>query len=222
LRECVDTYVEHDLNSIFLRPLNPYGIAEENKRSIGYNTGEYIQAYKEALDYIIKLNIEGTFIREEYACIFLQKILTPFPNGFVDIQSPAGIGIECAVYDSNGEVYPSDESRMLARKGDKTFLLGSVFANNYLDIFSGEKLRNLIEDSIVESNPLCLGCPMIPYCGIDPVRKYQESKLQEKLSSCYKYKEILNLLFSYLRENDSAKAVFWSWIRNVPYKEILI
>jgi hypothetical protein len=125
-------------------------------------------------------------------------------------------------YDSNGEVYPSDESRMLARKGDKTFLLGSVFANNYLDIFSGEKLRNLIEDSIVESNPLCLGCPMIPYCGIDPVRKYQESKLQEKLSSCYKYKEILNLLFSYLRENDSAKAVFWSWIRNVPYKEILI
>ena len=55
---------------------------------------------------------------EVYAQLLLQKMLTPFPTGYVDLQSPAGLGIGCVVYNYDGDVYASDEGRMLAEMKD--------------------------------------------------------------------------------------------------------
>ena len=40
--------------------------------------------------------------------------------------SPAGIGLGALVYNYDGDVYASDEGRMLAEMGDHTFRLGNV------------------------------------------------------------------------------------------------
>jgi uncharacterized protein len=61
---------------------------------------------------------------EDFATILLSRILTPFATGFVDLQSPTGVGIAGVVYDYKGNVYPCDEARMLAKMGAPRFHMG--------------------------------------------------------------------------------------------------
>jgi hypothetical protein len=70
-----------------------------------------------------KKNRDGRTFPEIYATLILKKILTPYPTGYVDLQSPAGAGFGVVVYNYDGEVYASDEARMLAEMGDTGFRL---------------------------------------------------------------------------------------------------
>jgi radical SAM protein with 4Fe4S-binding SPASM domain len=156
---------------------------------------EFVEAYKKALLYIIELNLAGTPLVEGYACILLSRILTPFCTGFVDLQSPTGAGINGVVYDFNGDVYPCDEARMLAKMGDRRFYLGSVNRDSYLDIFTSPVLQELIEVSCVETLPGCHSCPLQPYCGSDPCYyAIQGNLVGHRPSSdfCMKHKAIIN------------------------------
>ena len=219
LKDCVDTYVALGFRSIFIRALNPYGLAEKALDDLGYSLDDFLVAYEEVLDYILSLNNQGVFIREELASIFLQKMLTPFSSGFVDIQSPPGVGISCAVYDTDGGIYPSDEGRMLARCSDTTFRLGYVRCNTYEEVFLGDPLRNLIRSNLLETAVHCQGCPYIPYCGIDPVRAYQEKKLHTSHQNCHKYSAIITMLFKKLRTDPDCEKVFFSWLTGISYQE---
>ena len=80
-----------------------------------------MEFYFEGLDYIIDLNLKGFGFTEYYAAMVLRKMLTPFQPGYVDLLSPAGAGVAAVVYNYDGDVYASDESRMLAEMGDKSF-----------------------------------------------------------------------------------------------------
>ena len=115
-REIVDEYVRQGFSSIFLRGINPYGLATKNN----YTTAEFLDFYKAALDHIITLNRAGTSMAEVFATIILTKILTPYPTGYVDLQSPTGSATMVLAYHYNGDVYASDEGRMLAEMGDNT------------------------------------------------------------------------------------------------------
>ena len=101
--------------------------------------------------------------------MILQKMLTPYQPGYVDLRSPAGIGIGAIVYNYDGDVYASDEARMLAEMGDASFRLGNVHRNSYRTIFGGNRLRGLVEGSCVETMPGCSECAFAPFCGSDPV-----------------------------------------------------
>ena len=83
--EIVEEYERLGFNSIFLRALNPYGLARDNSDWDEY-TDKFIDFYKKALDHIIELNLNGRFFIEEFAAIILRKMLTPFCTGFVDLQ----------------------------------------------------------------------------------------------------------------------------------------
>ena len=90
------------------------------------------------MNYIIDINIQDRFFVEEFTSILLRKILTPFTTGFVDLQSPSGIINSVIVYNYDGYVYASDESRMLAEYNDYTFKLGHV-TDRYESIFLWKK-----------------------------------------------------------------------------------
>lgn len=220
LREVVDEYVAKGFTGIFFRALNPYGLAAENCGSLGYTMERFAENYENALDYIIELNLRGTFFVEFFASILLSRILTPFSTGFVDLQSPAGTGISGVIYDFNGDVYPADEARMLARMGDKRFLMGNVFTDSYTDIFGGPVIRELVAKSIVEGMPGCASCVYRTYCGADPVRNYLETGDligRRPDGFCEKNKRILDILFKKLKADDpDTLDVFWSWITNRP------
>src|SRR5678815_2365962 len=72
-------------------------------------------------------------------------------------------------YNYDGDVYASDEGRMLAEMGNKAFRLGNVSEDSYSDIFLSDQLLNPIEESFAASVPMCSECAFEPYCGAEPV-----------------------------------------------------
>jgi His-Xaa-Ser system radical SAM maturase HxsB len=168
----VGEYARLGFTSIFLRPLSPYGFARRSVRTTGYTMREFLDFYVRALDSILELNANGTYLAETYAQLLLTRMLTPFPTGYVDLQSPTGAGIGAVVYNYDGDVYASDESRMLAEMGDTRFRLGNVHRDSYPAIFGGDTLRRIIAASVAESIPGCADCAFLPWCGADPVHHY--------------------------------------------------
>src|SRR5262249_33198844 len=139
---------------------------------IGYSVDEFLAFYTAALDYILELNRQGEHLVETYAQILLTRILTPFTTGYVDLQSPAGAGIGVAVYNYDGDVYATDETRMLAEMGDQQFRLGHVHTDSYEQIFGGDLLRAITAASCIESIPGCADCAFQVFCGADPIFHY--------------------------------------------------
>lgn len=216
IKSIIDEYLANGFDGIFLRAINPYGFAEENKNEIGYPTQSFVEMYKVALEYILNINRNGRYFVEFYTTLLLSRILTPFPTGFVDLQSPSGAGISGVIYDYNGDVYPADEGRMLARMGDKYFLMGNVHSNSYREIFQSKVIKEIVNKSCLEVMPHCYGCVFEPYCGADPIRNYLETKdiMGYRLDSgfCEKNKAIFSYLFSIIESNSDANDIFWSWI----------
>ena len=216
-KEIIDEYVRLGFNNIFLRALNPYGFAKQYKDKIAYPVEEFIKNFKEGLDYIIELNRQGTFFVEGYTALLLRRILTPFATGFVDLQSPAGVGIAGVIYDWDGNTYVADEGRLLARFKDYYFKIGNVNDDDYQAMFNGENLHHIIENSCTECLPMCAECVFQPYCGADPVRNYSEQGdiIGHRPTSdmCKKNTAIMRYLFELLKKQDpEINRIFWSWI----------
>lgn len=224
LRDVIDEYIKLGYNTIFLRALNPYGNAIQNKDELGYSTEEFIEAYKDALNYIIELNKKGIQFVECFIALLLSRILTPFSTGFVDLQSPSGAGISGVIYYYDGKIYPADEARMLARMGDNYFCMGTV-DDNYNDVFNGKLIHDIVYNSCVETMPVCSECVYQQYCGADVIRNYLETKdlMGYRLNSgfCKKNKLILDYIFELLNSKDEQLLdIFWSWVTRRPYEEI--
>jgi His-Xaa-Ser system radical SAM maturase HxsB len=224
-REIIDEYVQNGFQSIFLRSLSPYGFALKTAKSIGYTGEDFLLFYKEAFDYILELNRQGINLVETYAQILLTKILTPFATGYVDLQSPAGAGIGVAVYNYDGDVYASDESRMLAEMGDEQFKLGNVHRDSYEEIFGGEALRTITASSCVESMPGCADCAFQTFCGADPIFNYatQGSLVGHRPTSEFHRKNffLIKHLLTLYHADPMVKRIFWGWVHNVPVGQLV-
>ena len=214
--DIVDEYVNLSFSSIFLRALNPYGLASENSNWDTY-TARFIAFYKKAFEHILFINKKGTLLIEEFAAIILRKMLTPWCTGFVDLQSPAGIVNSVLVYNYDGYLYASDESRMLAEQGDFSFRIGPV-TESYENLIYSKKVR---EWSNVWSNELlagCSDCGVRAYCGADPVRNHttQGDKYGYRPTSllCKKNKAIIEYLISLIIERqDEVMPIFKTWLQ---------
>ncbi len=171
VEDIVDSYRAAGLSEIFLRPISPYGFAVRSTKP-GYGIERWLAFYERGLDYIIDLNRRGEPMVELFATIAVRKILTNDPLRYVDLMSPSGIGIGAIVYNYDGNVYASDEGRMLAEMGDTSFRLGHVADTSYRDIFTSEKLLEPLEQSFTGSAPMCSDCAFECYCGADPVYHY--------------------------------------------------
>jgi His-Xaa-Ser system radical SAM maturase HxsB len=216
-KEIVDEYIRLEFNSIFFRSLNPYGFAKRDKHKIAYPVSDFIENYKEGLMYIIDLNLHGKFFVEGYAELLLKRILTPFATGFVDLQSPAGVGISGVIYDYNGNVYVSDEARMMASVNNQYFKMGNVNENTYQEMFDGEFLRNVIANSCTECLPACSECAYQPFCGADPVRNFSEQGdivgHRPTSEMCKKTKAVIKFLLELIKQNNpKINNIFWGWI----------
>lgn len=213
--EIVDSYRDLGFHSIFLRPLNPYGRAKENEDWHAY-TDDFIKFYRIALEYILSLNMKGELFVENFTAFLMKKILTPFPISFVDLQSPAGIINSVIVYNYDGYVYCSDESRMLAEQGDLAFRLGSV-NDKYEDIFYGRKAQQLSKLWATEYIAGCSDCAFQQYCGADPVRNYTTQGdaygFRPSSNFCKLHKEIFKYLFELIdKKGDEVLPIFRSWV----------
>lgn len=213
-KDIIDEYLSQGFPSIFLRPLSPFGFAVKTKWYRSYDTDKWLQFYFEGLDYIISLNQKGIQFREIYASLILKKMLTPFSTGYVDLMSPAGIGIGALVYNYDGSVFASDESRMLAEMGDKSFRLGRV-EDSYELLMTSEALLNPLEESFAASAPMCSTCAFEPYCGADPVYHHatQGDHVGKKPSSgfCTRNMAIFRGLIERMEGHPETAQLFCRW-----------
>ena len=228
LRDVVDEYVESGFSSIFIRMLNPFGQAARSWEKLAYGVEEFIEAYLDAFDYILELNRSGVRLVEEYMAILLSRILTPFSSGFVDLQSPAGIAIGGMVYETNGDIFVSDEARMLHRAtGDRRFCLGSGLTMSRAELLASAGLREALASSVIEALPGCAWCAFQPYCGGDPVRNSvlcgSFVSFKPRDSVCRKHQAIFDRLFELLRSGDEMTLdILWSWITGRDLHEIAL
>ncbi|NVZ65215.1 His-Xaa-Ser system radical SAM maturase HxsB [Pseudomonas gingeri] len=215
-RAIIDEYVALGFNSISLRPLSPYGFAKTSARRLDYSMSEFIDFYKQALAYLISLNAQGTFLSEGYASLLLTNILTPFSSGYVDLRSPLGAGLGTLVYNYDGDVYPSDESRMLLEMGENGLRLGNV-RQPLTELLKSPVIELLLAAGIAEALPGCSDCALVPYCGADPIEHF--ARLGDPIghrafsSFCEKNMGLLTHLFTLLRDGDEkTQRVLMSWL----------
>ena len=213
--EIVDEYVKRGFDQIVFRALNPYGRCITNWDEIGYPIEHFIDSFKEGLDHIIELNKKGIRIMEGYSRLLLSRMLTSYPTGYVDLQSPAGAGISGVIYDYDGRIYACDEGRMLSEMGDEKLFLGCV-TDDYKKVFNGETLRTIIRNSIVETIPMCHDCAYRIWCGADPARHYatQHDFIGHKATSdfCKRHKAIFDFLIEKLEQDEETRNVLFSWV----------
>lgn len=211
--EIIDTYIENQFESIFIRPLNNYGCAFKNQ-NVYYKLDDYISAYKNAILYLIDRNLkEDINLREEMFSIILRKIFSPFNDGFVDMQNPCALGQMCMLVKQNGDVYPSDESRMISEMGNEHWKMGNVNDKNCL-VTMKEKRAEILENGRLENYEECKACVYSPFCYADPIKKWYIANIagQDYESYCGIRKELFRFVFEQIKNADEKKlALFRRW-----------
>jgi uncharacterized protein len=213
--DIIDEYLNLGLDGIFLRPLSPFGFAIKTKQYQRYDAQKWLRFYEQGLRRVLEINRQGVPFREFYAALILTRMLTDKPIGYVDLRSPAGIGIGALVYNYDGSVFASDEGRMLAETGDNAFRLGHVNDDNYKSLVLSDKLIEAISSSLTQCAPECSTCVFESHCGADPVYHHatQGDALGIKPLSafCARQKGIMSLLLDILENSPEDAAILRRW-----------
>jgi hypothetical protein len=126
----------------------------------------------------------------------------------------AGIGLGALVYNYDGKVFASDEGRMLAEMGDRTFELGSV-TDSYRSLVFSDKLLDLVGSSLTQCAPECLDCVYEAHCGADPVFHHATQSdpvgIKPLSEFCARQKGIMNLLLEILEGSPQDAAILRRW-----------
>jgi uncharacterized protein len=215
VKEIVDEYTALGLDGIFLRPLSPYGFAVKTKQIQKYDAERWLEFYRSGLRYILDLNRDGRRFFEFYTLLLLKRMMTDKAIGYVDLRSPAGIGLGALVYNYDGRVFASDEGRMLAEMGDKTFELGHVDDATYRSLIMSDKLVSLIGSSLSQCAPECHTCAYESHCGADPVYHHatQGDALGIKPLSgfCTRQKGVADVILDLLENSPDDARILREW-----------
>ncbi|MBM7335010.1 MAG: His-Xaa-Ser system radical SAM maturase HxsB [Alcanivorax sp.] len=213
--QIVDEYVRLGFGEIFIRPLSSYGFAKRNQKRLGYSLSEFMEFYQRSFERVLYWNDQGVPIREVYGAILLNKILSPFDSGYVDLQSPTGAGLATLVYNYDGFVYPSDEARMLAESGDHGLRLGPI--GEPLDQLLGTSVqKDLIQASLVEETAGCLDCAYSAYCAPNPVDAYAQHgdlyAFPPQTEHCQRHTMLFDFYMEKIKDADmKTRKVFHEW-----------
>jgi uncharacterized protein len=214
-KEIVDEYIAQEFGGIFLRPLSPYGFAIKTKWAQKYSIGDWLAAYKDALSYILEVNLAGVRFVEFYTALIAKRILKPHFTGYVDLQHPTGAGLSALVYNYDGRVFSSDEGRMLAEMGDLSFCIGHVDQHSFADLLTSDPLIAHVAGSFGYTASRCDQCAYLPFCGSDPTYHYatQNDYMGNKNYSafCERQTGISEHVFTLL-EDEKARAVLEEWV----------
>lgn len=127
---------------------------------------EYLSFYASLIDEILKINNEGIRIVEHSASIHLKRIFNPGFSGYADLKSPCGVVLNSILFNYDGRVYGSDESRMLQKVNPETeFSAGEV---KTLSFSKSPYYNAVLSSSFNFALPGCDTCAYQPFCGADP------------------------------------------------------
>lgn len=223
-KETIDTYVNVWLNSIFLRPLNPYWFAAADLEKLWYSPEDFEKFYINSMEYILELNKKWTIFRESLSSIYLSKILSETDPNYLDERSPCGACIWQVAYNFDWKIYSCDEWRMLWRMWDENFLMTTVAdtgEETYKNMIQSETTKIMVQASTLDWLPWYNDSVYKPYIWVCPIHSYKTSgNIIPNYSKDHKKIldfAVLDYLFKKLR-NDTDKVVFeeWIWMNREP------
>jgi len=215
-KQIVEEYFNLGLNSIFLRPLSPFGFASQQLGRIGYDADEFFVFYQEAMDYVVQQNDKRLFI-EDSTMIHLRKLFQPGVNRYADLQSPSGYALSAIVFNYDGKVFGSDEARMLWESTKSTELvLGDINSAKSLST-NIEFSTNLLSDTFICELPGCDECAFNPYCGADPLfhLSTQGDHIGNKSISfyCQLERKVFDFIIEKYCDDPLYRKVFDNWLK---------
>ncbi|MDX2485283.1 MAG: His-Xaa-Ser system radical SAM maturase HxsB [Pseudodonghicola sp.] len=160
----ISSYEAFGLSSLYLRPINYQGFARKSHPA-ARTSSAWNDYYRSFVDVLIARNARtGRVIEEFYLAHCLRRILAPGADSHTDLRNPNIPTGANAVINFDGQIYPSDEARMLARIRQVDLAIGNV-----KDGLDHDKLALLAPAHINTLDPDCIHCPYQPFCGTDPI-----------------------------------------------------
>lgn len=195
---------EVDIFDLFIRPISPYGFAKSKN---DYSIEEYLLFYERLLELIIDFNNKGIPFVEHSAAIHIKRLLNPNFAGYADLKSPSGLIFNSLLFNYDGKLYGSDESRMLQKVfPDVDFAIGNVEG---LSFVGNPIYHQILSDSLNMLQVGCESCAFQPFCGVDPCQNislFGEPVGNKSLSRfCSYHKGMFKLLVRKM-ENDIVEA----------------
>jgi len=210
-KEIVDEYVRNGIKEVHLRFVKNLGYAHDYWKKIGYNEKEFFEFWKKAMDYIININLKGTFIRERGCNIILRKIFSDYDPNYLDLRSPCGACIGQVAYNYDGSIFSCDEGRML---NEDLFKIGTI-NQKYNQIVTSDKALSIVSASINDTQ-FCNYCAYKPYCGLCPVCNYVDHKSTItnvlQTTHCKVYLKQFDYIFKKILFDKKARIVFSRWL----------
>jgi His-Xaa-Ser system radical SAM maturase HxsB len=210
-KSIVDLYADLGFHGVFLRPVNYMGFARKQHAALSHDIARWNAFYFAALDHIKDLN-KTRYFEEYYLALQLRSIFAGAESGFVDYRSPSRFGLDYCVIDFDGQIYPTDEARMLSRVHHVNLSIGSLAEGI-------EKSRNaeLNAGAMHQGNPDCVHCAYLPYCGIDVIddlSRYGRVDLpKDNTWFCRKQISLFDFIFGRIAARDREYLdLFLKWI----------
>jgi len=215
VKDIVRFYRSLSFSFISFRHITDIGFA---RKGAHYSFDEWFAAYKTGVEEVIKINNEGFFMAEGITLLYLRKLLSNKKHIFVDQNNPNVMGLNALVVNYDGEIYLSDESRMLAEEGDKSLALGLNIRRSAVsckDIISTSLAKESISEAQLISSPICATCAFQAYCGNDLVYNYNtNSKLtgyKPYSFICQRTKAVIGHIMDLLADPET-KTILESWL----------
>ncbi|MER8451214.1 His-Xaa-Ser system radical SAM maturase HxsB [Mesorhizobium sp. M1428] len=162
--DLVDNFELHGIRSIYLRPINHQGFARCRK-SDPHSIAKWNALHSDFIDYLIDRNHRtGRYVEEYYFSQCLRRFLRSGADDHVDLRNPNFFASDYIVVDHDGQLYPTDEARMLSRIGRVDLSIGTIAEG-----VDQTKVQLLNHASINNFDADCINCVYQPFCGTDVV-----------------------------------------------------
>lgn len=201
----IETFASFGLTSIFLRPINFQGFARKRhaeSRDLHAAWRDYHQNFVRRL-IERNWNDRRTVLEETYFSICLRRVFHPQADRHVDLRNPNPMGVDYLVVDYDGQLYPTDEARMLSRSGVIDLSLGKVGAD-----WRGDTWRKLNAHSTNQFDPACARCAFQPYCGrdlVDDIARYGRIDVpRTETAFCQRHLGLFDFAFELIYDDDPA------------------
>ncbi|MEY0428649.1 MULTISPECIES: His-Xaa-Ser system radical SAM maturase HxsB [Providencia] len=201
---------EVDIFDLFIRPISPYGFAKSKN---DYSIEEYLDFYVRLLELIIDFNKKGVPFVEHSAAIHIKRLLNPNFAGYADLKSPSGLLFNSLLFNYDGKLYGSDESRMLQKVfPDVDFSIGDIES---LSFTHNSIYHQILSDSLNMLQVGCESCAFQPFCGVDPCQNislFGEPVGNKSLSRfCSYHKGMFKLLVHKMEKSTVEAKIIKGW-----------
>jgi radical SAM protein with 4Fe4S-binding SPASM domain len=211
----IDTYSGLGLTSIFLRPINYQGFARKRHSHSQQIHGNWAAYHRAFVKRLIERNWadRSQVLEETYFGICLRRIFHPGRDRHVDLRNPNPMGVDYLVIDYDGQLYPTDEARMLSRSGVIDLSLGRVG-----DDWRGDTWRQLNAHATNQFDEACRRCPYQPYCGrdiVDDLARYGTIDMpRTDTAFCQRHLALFDFAFELIYDPDPAtRYSLCRWLR---------